>query len=200
MKKIYRKTLEILKEWITERYPECRLIGDRPELFVRRNVPLRGVWPPEVIAYMLMRYNVELAKDWGLSAPVDGISYAPMEKLLMLRKFRWQYLQAGSVHSMVLGLFSAYYWWVRTGCPRPRYLFRDKDFIVTAFWEVWRTKGTSMVAVVFPPIEDMPLGRFEPSPLRLNDAVEMMRSDQFYMNCVARTYIRGRKSGETSLL
>lgn len=198
LKIIYNKTLGILKKWIIERYPEFQLTGDMPELFDRRNVPHRSAWPPEIMAYMLMRHNVELAKAWGLSAPVDGILCAPMEKLLSLRKFRWQ-LQAGSVQAMVIGLFAAYYWWVRSGCRRPRHPCRDRDFIVTACWQICRTKGTSMVAVVFPPIEGMPLGRFDPSPLRLNDAVEMMRSDRLYVRRVVRTFKRRGCFGVNSL-
>ena len=187
---LYSETLWMLRDWLVRGYPECQSLGDRPALFDRQSMPILGKWPPEILAYMLMRHRVESASTWGLCVPT-GVPSIASKTLIVLRRYdnRWN-LNAESVQAMTLGRFAAYYWWVKSGCPRSNRAFHD-DRPTVACWETQRPWDASMAAIVFPPIPSMPLGRFDPSPVRLKDAVELVRGDVLSRRRLAQSSRRG---------
>lgn len=168
---IYSETLWMLRRWLTQRYPKCQTVGDRPTLFKRGGMVRQGVWPPAVMAYMLMRYHLELASTWGIYPP-SGIPRVDLERLVP--RHIGNIFNAESVQALVLGRFAAYYWWVISGAAAFGNMGSEP---LPACWIVERPWDESFSAIVFPPIENMPLGRFDPSPIRLKDAVEMARCD-----------------------
>jgi hypothetical protein len=80
---------------------------------------------------------------------------------------------------MVYGRFAALYWAAKNGVLAGKRFHAD-DYVVPCFWSK-RAWEPDITAVVFPSIDGMPLGRFNPSPLRLKDAVEI-----FYRDGVSR--------------
>ncbi|CAE6788935.1 hypothetical protein G2912_21420 [Paraburkholderia aspalathi] len=188
---IYSETVWRLKKWLMHRYPQCLHAGDRPELFDSRNVPRSDAWPPEVLAFMLMRYDAESAGTWGLSAAIDGIPDL-FREASWFQPFDSQNLQAESVRAMVLGRFAAYYWWVKSGCPIADRVVKYGPTL--ACWHIKRVWEPSIGAIAFPPIENMPLERFDPSPLRLSDALELVRRDALWGRRMAQSYRLGNTS------
>ncbi|EOH6072767.1 hypothetical protein ACMAVI_001858 [Burkholderia cenocepacia] len=191
----YRQALEALKAWLIRRFPQCRSLGDQPDLFDHRDVPRQGLCPPEVMAYMLMRYFGERPIAWGLQAPIGSIPVRALKILMASRREGSRNMQADTVWAMVFGRFAAYYWWVKAGCPSPIESFRCGEPAL-AMWEVQRRWEPSVAAVAFPTIEGLPFQSTDRPRLRLSDAVELVREDMRYKRCATLAYRPGWRSND----
>jgi hypothetical protein len=176
----YTETIDSLRRWLTQRHPYLLAAGERPELLDVDGFPRTDLWPPEFLAFMLLRYHVEIgATSWGVSNGTTGVLRTSRERFV----YPWLgnaerpkgFARSEWVQAMVFGRFAAIYWAARTGTLAGK-KFEADDYVVPCFWSK-RNWEPDVAAVVFPPIEGMPLGRFSPSPLRLYDAVDLLRRD-----------------------
>ncbi|SIO48304.1 hypothetical protein SAMN05444172_2249 [Burkholderia sp. GAS332] len=196
----YDWTIDSLKRWLMQSNPRLADAGERPELFDERGFPRTDLWPPEFLAFMLLRYHVEEdAPSWGLRTSTAGIRRAS-NQLACHTWFNNNNWPRGCarvewVQAMAYGRFAALYWAAKYGVLADR-KFEGDDYVVPCFWSN-RAWEPDIAAVVFPTIDGMPLGRFDPSPLRLKDAVEIMYRDGVSRqreSLVARRAELGRQS------
>ena len=178
----YSETLHLLKRWIADRHPGLTGTGERPELFDGDGVPRTDLWPPEFLAFMLLRWHVEEnPQSWGLHTAAAGVPRASHFDIVC--RTWWNrnlvrsegFARAEFFQAMVYGRFAALYWAAKNGMLDGK-RFQGDDYVLPCFWEQ-RTWEPDIAAVVFPTIDGMPLGRFDPSPLRLKDAVEVLYRD-----------------------
>ena len=191
----YTETVGLLRRWLTQRHPYLIATGERPELLDVDGSPRTDLWPPEFVAFMLLRYHVEIgATSWGVSGAATGVLRTSRARFvspwLSTAGHPKGFARSEWVQAMVFGQFAALYWAARTGTLSGK-KFEAEDYVVPCFWSK-RNWEPDVAAVVFPPIEGMPLGRFSPSPLRLYDAVDLVRRD-----CIStrREWIAIRRTG-----
>ncbi|RZF24393.1 hypothetical protein EVC45_39120 [Paraburkholderia sp. UYCP14C] len=184
---VYSETLHLLKRWLTDRYPGLTGTGERPELFDEHGIPRTDLWPPEFLALMLLRQHVEKdPQSWGLHTAVPGVPRTSLFDLICRTCWKRNFsrstgcARAEFFQAMVYGRFAALYWAAKNGVMN-RKRFQWDDYVVPCFWEQ-RTWEPNIGAVAFPTIDGMPLGRFNPSPLRLKDAVEVLYRDGLSRN------------------
>lgn len=181
----YNETIDSLRRWLIQSYPQLADAGERPALFDERGIPRTDLWPPEFLAYMLLRCHVEEnSRSWGVHTAAAGIHRTSSIRIACRTWWSntcWPkgYVRPEWVQAMVYGRFAALYWAAKNGVLAGK-RFQADDYVVPCFWSN-RPWEPDITAVVFPSIDGMPLGRFNPSPLRLKDAVEI-----FYRDGVSR--------------
>uniref|UniRef100_E1TI43 TniQ family protein n=1 Tax=Burkholderia sp. (strain CCGE1003) TaxID=640512 RepID=E1TI43_BURSG len=178
----YSETLYLLKRWLIHRFPQLAEAGERPELFDDNGAPRTDLWPPEFMAFMLLRLHVEEdCRSWGVRSAEAGNPRTSRHGIVCRAWWESNWLDsrgfacAEFFKAMVYGRYATLYWAAKNGLLDGK-TFQAKDYVLPCFWQR-RTGGPHIAAVVFPTIDGLPLGRFQTSPLTLKDAVEVLYHD-----------------------
>jgi hypothetical protein len=182
----YSETLYLLKRWLIHRFPRLAEAGERPELFDDNGAPRTDLWPPEFMAFMLLRLHVEEdCRSWGVHFAAAGNPRTSQYEIICRAWWESNFVQSrGFVRAeffkaMVYGRFATLYWAAKNGVLDGK-MFQANDYALPCFWQQ-RTGEPDIAAVVFPTIDGLPLGRFETSPLTLKDAVDVLYRDGLSM-------------------
>ena len=178
----YTETIDLLRLWLIRCHPRLDDVGERPELFDESGIPRTDLWPPEFLALMLLRHHVEEdCQAWGLKTTAAGIPHTSKFNIVC-KTWRSRNsprlercAQAEFFQAMIFGRFAAFYWAAKNGVLDGK-KFQGDDYVLPCFWGQSRWEP-DIAAVAFPTIDGMPLGRFNPSPLRFKDAVDVLYRD-----------------------
>jgi hypothetical protein len=169
---VYMATLSDLKSWLTEAYGHLFpdeatpiLVGDDGQL-------LRDVAPAPVMAYMLLRGAWEGDRPQSLRSPIGNARIirwrSPAARIwpTTLNERGWE--------AVFRGTFAAFYWKLQH--TRLAYA----EFTAAAGFDTYFQYQLSPVlrisAIVFPKVEGLPLGHFDPPRMRLHDAMTLLRN------------------------
>lgn len=125
----YTSILNMLREWILA---TCPLPKTPPphNLLMEPTIALQS-WPPEALAYMLLRQTCECCDAWWPAAPIRLVCLTQCSEVLRL----WQRVQDDpvSVRALTLATFAAFYWRLKRSPELITPPCQGNDSITTAF-------------------------------------------------------------------
>ena len=168
---VYMETLEGLKSWLTKAYGK-EVPDEQHASQIKGNGPLVHEATPEAVsAYIQLRAAWEGGQPKGLHSPIGDARVArwrsPSARIwpATLSTLGWE--------AVFRTTFAAFYWKLKRARPASGELSETAGFDTYFHYQVSPTLRIS--ATLFPTIHGMPLGHFDPSRLRLQDAFSLLR-------------------------
>ena len=165
----YLGVLNELREWINATCP-LPTQSPSPEIFDAEGRLIKDGWSPAALAYMVMRKSWESTDTWSPAAALR-CTVSPLRRLELPRKFLVDCAPL-TARALFLAVFAALYWKIQ----RSDVLDMSSCGIDDASAACVSSEATrpNFCILCFPTVPGMPLRGFSPSPLRLDDARELL--------------------------
>jgi len=168
---VYMETLAGLKLWLTKAYGHEVPNEQHFSQIEENDLLVHEATPPAVLAYIQLRAAWEGGGPKGLHSPIGDarvVRWRPPSARIWpttLSSLGWE--------AVFRTTFAAFYWKLKRGRPAFGELSTTAGFDTYFQYQVSPTLRIS--ATLFPTIDGMPLGHFDPSRLRLRDAFDLLR-------------------------